>query len=112
MAAVLNLTDEDISYKTVERLYSDPDVFVLLYNLLSKTVKGFKVDAAMDGTGYSLVVSRHYRTERETAGEGVKEGEDFGYSFLIIDLDRNLSGAFGYSPQSAREDYEMALKAL
>ncbi|WP_248547185.1 hypothetical protein [Metallosphaera sedula] len=57
LAALLNLTEREISYKTVERLYSDPDVFAVLYNLLSKTVRGLRVDAVMDGTGYSLVVS-------------------------------------------------------
>ncbi|QXJ35915.1 hypothetical protein [Saccharolobus shibatae] len=49
LASLLNLTKEEISYKTVERLYSDPDVFVILYNLLLKIVGGLKVDAVMDG---------------------------------------------------------------
>nr|AET42947.1 ISC 1043-like protein [Saccharolobus solfataricus 98/2] len=34
-----------------------PHIFVILYNLLSKTVGGLKV--VMDGTGYSLVVTKH-----------------------------------------------------
>ncbi|WP_261310086.1 ISNCY family transposase [Saccharolobus shibatae] len=112
LASLLNLTKEEISYKTVERLYSDPDVFVILYNLLSKTVGGLKVDAVMDGTGYSLVVTKHYRSEREKSGEGVKEGRDFVYSFFIFDLGSNLIVAYGYSLKSEREAYEMALEVL
>ncbi|QXJ31906.1 hypothetical protein J5U22_01459 [Saccharolobus shibatae] len=64
----------------------------------------------MDGTGYSLVVTKHYRSEREKSGEGVKEGKDFVYSFFIFDLSSNLIVAYGYSLK--REAYEMALEAL
>ncbi|WP_261310567.1 hypothetical protein [Saccharolobus shibatae] len=54
LASLFNLTSVEISYKTVERLYSDPDVFVILYNLLSQIVEGLLINAAMDGTCYSL----------------------------------------------------------
>ncbi|BBG23691.1 hypothetical protein [Sulfuracidifex tepidarius] len=66
----MSILDEggDISYKTVEGLYSDPDV-LFLYNLLSKTVEGLKVDAVTDATSYSA--TKHHRSERET-GEEVK----------------------------------------
>ncbi|WP_286188993.1 hypothetical protein [Sulfolobus sp. S-194] len=112
LASLLNLTSVEISYKTVERLYSDPDVFVVLYNLLSQIVEGLSIDAAMDGTGYSVVITRHYRSEREESGEEVKEGKGFVYSFFIFDLASNLIIAYGYSLKSEREAYERALKVL
>ncbi|WP_016730454.1 hypothetical protein [Saccharolobus islandicus] len=102
LASLLNLTKEEISYKTVERLYSDSDVFVILYNLLSKTVGGLKVDAVIDGTSYSLVVTKHYKSEREKSGEEMKEGKDFVYSFFIFDLGSNLIVDYGYSLKSER----------
>ncbi|WP_162582697.1 hypothetical protein [Acidianus brierleyi] len=95
----------------MERLYSNPDVFVILYNLLSKTVEGLRVDAVIDGTGYSLIISKHYRTERERSGEEVKEWKDFMYSFFIFGLGSNLI-VDGYSLKSEREAYEMTLKIL
>ncbi|BDB98949.1 hypothetical protein [Saccharolobus caldissimus] len=60
LTSLLNLTSVEISYKTVERLYSD--VFVTLYNLLSQIVEGLSIDAAMDSKGYSVVITRHYRS--------------------------------------------------
>ncbi|WP_126450687.1 hypothetical protein [Sulfodiicoccus acidiphilus] len=74
----------------MERPYSDPDVFTLLYNLLS--VSGLKVDAVMEGTGYSQVVTRHYRTEREVKG--------FVYSFF--DPEGNLAAAHSLRSEGIR----------
>ena len=75
---LLGITEE-ISYKTVERLYSDPLVIMILNNLFVASVKrkGRKgIDTAEtsgDGTGYSLTVTKHYRSLREKNGEIVKE---------------------------------------
>ncbi|WP_048052758.1 hypothetical protein [Saccharolobus islandicus] len=70
------------------------------------------MDAVIDGTSYSLVVTKHYRSEREKSGEEMKEGKDFVYSFFIFDLGSNLIVAYGYSLESEREAYEMALEVL
>jgi transposase len=52
------LSGIDVSYKTVERLYSDEEVIMALHNLhvLILIKKGVEksVDASGDGTGYSL----------------------------------------------------------
>ena len=68
--------DLPISYKTVERLYSDPLVIMMLNNLFVETLRKKdvgKCDAVGDGTGYSLTVAKHYRSIREKIGESVKK---------------------------------------
>jgi len=58
------LTGIDVSYNTIERLYSDPEVYLALCNLhqLILRKEGVKVsDTCGDGTGYSLTISKHYR---------------------------------------------------
>jgi len=60
MLAIFSLLSGiDISYKTVERLYSDPEVEMAIHNLhiLILKKKGVKnVDCSGDGTGYSLTI--------------------------------------------------------
>ena len=52
----------DVSYKTIERLYSDEEVMMALHNLHVLLLKKRGVersDASGDGTGYSLTISKH-----------------------------------------------------
>ena len=53
----------DVSYKYIERLYSDPEVKLALHNLFVLLLKeeGNSGDLAGDGTGYSVSVENHYR---------------------------------------------------
>ena len=84
--------DLPISYKTVERLYSDPLVIMMLNNLFVETLRKKdvgKCDAVGDGTGYSLTVAKHYRSIREKIGESVKKGP-FVYSFALMDLNTRM----------------------
>ena len=84
--------DLPISYKTVERLYSDPLVIMMLNNLFVETLRKKdvgKCDAVGDGTGYSLTVAKHYRSIREKIGESVKKGP-FVYSFALMDLNKRM----------------------
>jgi len=94
---LLGITKE-ISYKTVERLYSDPLVIMILNNLFISSVKRKGIDTAEtsgDGTGYSLTVTKHYRSLREKNGEIVKEGR-FVYSFALMDLSTRMYLNTGY----------------
>jgi transposase len=51
----------DVSYKTVERLYSDDMVMMALHNLHVLILKGVTAsDATGDGTGYSLTIKKNY----------------------------------------------------
>jgi len=83
---------EEISYKTVERLCSDPLVIMILNNLFVASLRKKGIDTAEtsgDGTGYSLTVTKHYRSLREKKGEIVKEGM-FVYSFALMDLSTRM----------------------
>jgi len=54
----------EISYKYVERLYSDEQVEMVLHNvfMLMLNKEGVSGKFAGDGTGYSLLITKHYRT--------------------------------------------------
>ena len=105
---------KDISYKTVERLYSDPLVLMILNNLFISSVmrKGISsADTSGDGTGYSLTVTNHYRSLREKDGEFVKEGK-FVYSFALMDLATRMYVGYAVSVKSERDAYHKALEMI
>ena len=102
---------KDISYKTVERLYSDPLVLMILNNLFISLIrrKGISsADTSGDGTGYSLTVTKHYRSLRERNGELVKEGK-FVYSFALMDLSTRMYVGYAVSVKSEMDAYHKAL---
>ena len=100
----------DISYKTIERLYSDEFVRMTLHNMFVMTVKRRcrkEIDATGDGTGYSLTVTKHYRTQ------GAKEGSrDFVYSFNMMDINTQLYVSYGSGITSEKEAFKNAIKML
>jgi transposase len=122
----------DVSYKTVERLHSDPDVAVALENLhrLMLERRGVRVaDCAGDGTGYGLSITRHYastvKRQREKAKENPSEAapakdskakpkkvKRWVYAFRLLDLRTRLFIASGTSLRSEREAYDRALAYL
>lgn len=122
MALFSLLSGIDVSYKTVERLYSDPEVEMALHNLhmLILKKKGInEVDASADGTGYSLTVKKHYSTECAKRKDKIKkENKDkkgkrqFVYSFSIIDLATWLYVAYGVSFKSEKEACDKAKEML
>src|SRR3989338_2897639 len=73
------LSDIDVSYKTVERFYSDPEVITVLHNLhaLLLKKKGVKnVDGSGDGTGYGLSIKVHYASAAQKLKDKIKTGEE------------------------------------
>ncbi|MHB1887434.1 MAG: ISNCY-like element ISFac3 family transposase [Acidimicrobiales bacterium] len=131
------LSGLDVSYKSVERLYSDPEVQIALLNLHTLMMKrrGVRVtDATGDGTGYALSIAQHYATtatkEKERAkenptpppaegktGEGTegssgKKVKRFVYSFRLLDLRTWLYVAYATSLRSERAAYDKALAWL
>jgi len=120
----------DISYKTVERLYSDELVMMALHNLhvLLLKKKGItQSDATGDGTGYSLTVKKNYESYaqelKDKAKENRNEGDDndkgkqsakkrkvFAYSFRLMDLKTKM--AFGSSMKSEKEAFDRAMMFL
>ena len=79
-----------VSYKYIERLYSDEEVKTVLHNLFILLLQdeGVSGDFSGDGTGYSLTVSKHYRSDPK------KEGGDYVYVFRVIDVNTGLYVAF------------------
>jgi transposase len=114
------LTNIEVSYKSIERLYSDPEVELALHNLhvLIMKRKGVSsVDASGDGTGYSLQISKHYASEAQKRKSDAKEADEgakkkkraFAYSFKLLDLNTNLYAAYGLSFKSEKEAYDRAM---
>jgi len=86
--------DVEISYKTIERLYSDQEVKLVLHNLfvLLLEKEGVSGNCSGDGTGYSLQTGKHYRSESKE--DGSKEnGKSYRYVFRLVDLEtRDVRG--------------------
>jgi transposase len=97
-----------VSYKSIERLYSDPEVKTVLHNLFILLLRdeGVSGDFSGDGTGYSLSVTRHYRTDTS------KKGRGYLYVFRVIDIDTGLYVAVGYSNTSEMEAFHKAMTML
>ncbi len=97
-----------VSYKTVERLYSDDEVKLVLHNLFILLLReeGVSGNFSGDGTGYSLAVTKHY------ASNAKKRGKDYRYAFRLIDLDTGMYVAFGYSNRSEMDAFNKAMTMI
>jgi transposase len=114
------LTGVDVSYKSIERLYSDEKVIMVLHNLhmLILKKKGVKNSRASgDGTGYSLSVKKHYASYAKKLKEKAKKNKkksnkkkQFVFSFKLLDLDTNMYLTYGTSLKSENEAFNQAIK--
>lgn len=100
------LFDSPVSYKTVERLYSDEEVQAALHNLFILLLKdeGQSGDLTGDGTGYALSITKHYRTNPK------KRGKDYKYAFRFMDLGTGMYVGVGYSSVSEMRAFHKALE--
>lgn len=122
MASMLDLfsmlSGIDVSYKKVERLYSNYDVSLAIHNLhiLIMEEKGVKkINACGDGTGYSLSIKKHYASETQIRKDKAKEysgTKAFVYSFKLMDLESKMYVAFGMSLKSEKEAFDKAMEML
>ena len=129
------LKDIKTSYKTIQRAYSNTIVKMIIHNLFILLVKEKKIKyphTSGDGTGYSLSVTRHYRSVREQKGETVKTnmhmstkketgskvdtGEKkkkrrklFTYLFAVLDLESGFYVGYGASLRSEKVVFDAAL---
>jgi transposase len=69
-------------------------------------MKEYPVISPGDGTGYSLSVTRHYRTDTS------KKGRGYLYVFRVIDIDTGLYVTVGYSNTSEMEAFHKAMTML
>jgi transposase len=118
------LSDVDVSYKTIERLYSDEEVALVLHNLHMLILQEKKLeesDATGDGTGYTLTIKKHYASEVEKHKDKAKDSAKlakasklkkkklFVYSFKLMDFRTRMYIAFGTSFKSERNAYDKAI---
>src|SRR3989344_4788700 len=115
------LSDIDVSYKTVERFYSDLEVIAVLHNLhaLILRKKGVKeIDGSGDGTGYSLTIKTHYASAAQKLKEKIKDASThfkerkktrFIYSFALMDIKTRMYAGFGTSFKSEKQAYLLAV---
>ncbi len=101
-------TGFNTGYKTVERVYSDPIISMIVHNMFTVIItrKGIKhADITGDGTGYSLTVTKHYSTNVKKED---KEGKSFVYAFAFMDLDTHLYVGYGTGLRSEKEAFNNA----
>lgn len=110
------LTDIDVSYKTIERLYSDEAVKLAIFNLHSLLLKkkGIdKSDCSGDGTGHAISISQHYATSAKKLKDKAKETAGtlkFVYSFSLMDIEKRMYLGYGTSFKSEKGAFENALE--
>lgn len=100
------------SYKTIERLYSDPLVSIILHNMFVIMVlrKGIThVDISGDGTGYSLTIKKHYASNVKKKNGNRKM---FAYAFAFIDLKTKMYVGYGTGMRSEKEAFISAKQMM
>ena len=109
----------DISYKTVERLYSDEKIMLGLHNLfiLILNKRGIKnIHACGDATGYSLTISKHYSSYIQKLKDKAKESKNtkkaFVYKFALMDLGTKMYVCYGSSLISEKRAFDKAIQML
>lgn len=123
------LTEISVSYKSIERLYSDEEVILALHNLhmLILKKKGItEADCSGDGTGYTLTIKQHYASYVQKLKDKVKQTTEldkkkkhkerkklqFIYSFSLMDIKTRMYISYGTSFKSEQEAFLNALKMI
>jgi transposase len=96
----------EVDYKTIERMYSDEAVELVLHNLFVVLLEeaGVSGKTAGDGTGYALEAGAHYRSAPEKFDQGYR------YVFRFVDLETGMYVAYGYSDVSEKAAFRKALR--
>jgi len=113
------ITGIDRSYKTIERLYSDPEVEAGLFNLwvLILKKKGVKeADTCGDATGFGLFISKHYSSYAKKLKDKAKDSEftkrAFVYKFSLMDINTKMYICSGTSLISEAKSFYKAIDML
>lgn len=122
------LTGKIVSYKTIERLYSDREVEVVFENIhcfILDERQNDEIDLAGDGTGYSMIISKHYASVAASLKDKAKENKNikrifskkkrrksFVYSFNLLDLKSRMYISYGTSFRSEKDAYNKAVGML
>lgn len=113
------ITGINTSYKTIERLYSDPETEAALFNLwiIVLKQKGVKeADVTGDATGFGLFISKHYSSYAKKLKEKAKDSEftkrAFVYKFSLMDLKTKMYICSGTSLISEAKAFHKAMDML
>lgn len=111
-----SLNKINISYKTVERIYEDQKVFLVLHNIhnLILSEKDIKNSHSCgDGTGYVLSIKDHYASiaARLKDKKSTKKRKIL-FSFTLMDIESRIYIAFGTSFQSEKAAFLKAKEML
>jgi len=113
------ITGINRSYKTIERLYSDKEVEIALFNLwilLLKSKNVNDVDSCGDATGFGLFISKHYLSYVQKLKDKAKESDNtkkaFVYKFSLMDLKTKMYICSGTSLISERQAFDKAIQML
>lgn len=111
----------DISYKTVERFYSDDEIKMVLMNLFILCLKKrnvLEIDCCGDATGYALTITKHYSSyikKLKDKGKIQKQNckkRSFVYKFAIMDLETKMYVCYGSSLKSEKQAFNKAIQML
>ena len=108
----------NISYKTIERLYDDERINIVLFNmnsLIQNKLNLTQSDASGDGTGFMLSVKEHYASfaqKLKNKGKVNTKRRKTFYSFTLMDVKNRIYLAYGTSYQSEKEAYNKAISML
>lgn len=100
------------TYKTVERLYSDPLVSMVLHNMFVIMIKKKRiknVDLSGDGTGYGLTIKKHYSSNIKKSNGKKKI---FAYAFAFMDLRTKMYVGYGTGTRSETEAFNSAREMM
>jgi len=112
------LTNIDLSYKTIERLYDDERIKIILMNINSLIREELNINtsnASGDGTGFMLSIKEHYASIAQKLKDkgkiNTKRRKTF-YSFTLMDVEKRIYLAYGTSYKSEKEAYNKAIEML
>jgi len=112
------LQNIDVSYKTIERLYDDERIKIILLNmnsLICKELNITKSNTSGDGTGFMLSIKEHYASIAQRLKDkgkvNTKRRKTF-YSFTLMDVEKRIYLAYGTSYKSEKDAYNKAIEML
>jgi len=104
------------SYKTIERAYQDPIIAMILHNIyVISCGEKREFDGSGDGTGTSLTITKHYRTDRLQDlknNEETSKRKEYVYSVAIVDIKTNIYVGFASGFKSEKVLFLEALEMI
>jgi len=111
-----SLNKIDISYKTVERIYDDEKVVLVMQNMHNLIISEKEIktsNACGDGTGYVLSVKEHYASiASKLKDKKSTRKQKILFSFTLMDVEKRIYTAFGTSFKSEKDAFIKAKEML